>query len=53
MPEVGEIAKTHSVLSRVCRGCLLRKEIRLLRWQIKEQNEQICNLTAKVMGIEL
>lgn len=34
-----------------CTNCSLRKEIRLLRWQIKEQSEQIKNLTAHLMGI--
>lgn len=32
--------------------CALKKEIRLLHWQIKEQSEQIRNLTAKIMGVE-
>jgi len=32
-----------------CANCELKKEIRLLRWQIKEQNEQIKNLTSLLM----
>ena len=34
-----------------CSHCELRKEIRLVRWQIKEQGEQIRNLTSKLMGV--
>lgn len=43
----------HSVVNNTCKNCSLRKEIRLLHWQIKEQSEQIRNLSAKVMGVEL
>jgi len=47
MPNPGD----HSKLSP-CSKCELKKEIRLLRWQIKEQSEQIRNLSAKIMGVE-
>ncbi len=43
-------ARSHIKMS-VCVHCDLRKEIRLLRWQIKEQSEQIKQLTGKLMGI--
>lgn len=39
----------HTVKTMLCQDCDLRKDIRLLRWQIKEQSEQIRNLTAKLM----
>ena len=41
----------HTLRSKLCGRCELRKEIRMLRWQIKEQSEQIKNLTSKLMGI--
>lgn len=44
---------SHTVFNNTCQNCELRKEIRLLHWQIKEQSEQIRNLTAKIMGVEL
>lgn len=51
--ELFPLNKSHAALSRTCQNCELKKEIRLLRWQMKEQAEQIRNLTAKVMGVEL
>lgn len=36
--ELMSSAKEHSIISAQCRGCSLRKEIQLLKWQIKEQN---------------
>ena len=48
--EVFSSTASHSVFNNACRECSLRKEIRLLRWQIKEQSEQIKNLTATLMG---
>lgn len=42
---------SHTIRSELCANCELRKEIRLLKWQIKEQNEQIRNLTTALMGI--
>jgi len=41
----------HPLYNRLCSHCELRKEIRLLRWQIKEQAVQIKELTVKLMGI--
>ena len=41
----------HNIKTMICSKCFLRTEIRLLRWQIKEQSEQIKNLTAKLLGI--
>ena len=41
----------HHTFMKMCSHCELRKEIRLLRWQIKEQSEQIRNLTTKLMGV--
>lgn len=35
-----------------CSNCELKKEIRLLRWQIKEQGEQIRNLTRALSGLD-
>lgn len=34
-----------------CAQCTLRKEIRLLRWQLKEQMEQIRQLNLHLMGL--
>lgn len=45
MPDPG----SHSRLAP-CSHCELKKEIRLLRWHIIEQNKQIANLTAEVFG---
>lgn len=42
---------SHSSLSP-CSHCPLKKEIRLLRWQIKEQGEQIRNLTRELSGLD-
>lgn len=42
---------SHTLKNRVCSKCEIRKEIRLLRWQIREQSQQIANLTAKLLGI--
>lgn len=42
---------SHSVYTTLCAHCELRKEIRLLRWHIKEQSEQIRQLTGKLTGI--
>jgi len=41
--------RKHSLFNNACRDCPLRKEIRLLHWQVKEQNEQIRNLTRQLM----
>lgn len=49
LSSVGE----HTLKTMTCRNCELRKDIRLLKWQIKEQNEQIRNLTAKIMGVDV
>jgi len=35
-----------------CAKCSLRKEIRLLHWQLKEQTDQIRNLTLHLMGLK-
>lgn len=35
-----------------CSNCELKREIRLLRWQIKEQGEQIRNLTRALSGLD-
>jgi hypothetical protein len=40
----------HTIRTSICQTCNLQKEIHLLRWQIKEQNEQIRNLTS-ALGI--
>lgn len=40
----------HSKLSP-CSSCELKREIRLLHWQIKEQSEQIQNLTRALSGL--
>ena len=44
--------KEHCALSRTCTNCELKKEIRLLHWQIKEQSEQIKNLTRVLSGLD-
>lgn len=36
---------SHSIKNKLCAHCELRKEIRLLHWQIKELQEQVTNLT--------
>ena len=41
----------HNLLQHICANCQLRKEIRMLKWQVKEQFEQIKNLTSKLIGI--
>ncbi len=41
----------HSLRTMYCDKCELKKEIRLLRWQMKEQSEQIRLLTSKLMGV--
>ena len=46
MPDLSRHAR-----NLICSQCELRKEIRLLHWQIKEQSEQIKNLTTKLMGV--
>jgi len=43
-------SKGHHIYS-ACSNCSLRKEIKLLRWQIKELNEEVKLLTMKLMGI--
>lgn len=43
--------REHNEITRLCSECNLRKEIRLLRWQIKEQSEQIRLLTSKLLGV--
>lgn len=52
-PEMLEILSPgeHSLREMFCKECPARKEIRLLRWQMKEQNKQIANLTTEVFGI--
>lgn len=41
----------HTLRTMYCDKCELKKETRLLRWQIKELKEQIQRLTTKLMGI--
>jgi len=41
----------HNIKTTMCSRCSLRKEIRLLRWQIEFQSEQIKNLTIKLMEV--
>jgi hypothetical protein len=41
----------HSVKTILCSHCELRKEIRLLKWQIKELQEQVKNLTTSALGL--
>lgn len=44
-------AQNHTLVTMNCQNCMLKKEIRLLRWQIKELNEQVRNLTSdKLLG---
>lgn len=40
----------HNIFSELCSNCELRKEIRLLKWHIKQQSEQIRNLNLKIFG---
>ena len=47
MPDPG----THSRLSP-CSKCELKKELRLHKWQIKNLEEQVRNLTATLMGVD-
>jgi hypothetical protein len=42
----------HTTYKQMCAHCGLRKEIRLLRLQVKEQSEQIKLLTTRLMGIK-
>lgn len=42
----------HKLKTKLCSRCELRKEIRLLKWQLKQQQEQILGLTGKLMGLE-
>jgi hypothetical protein len=41
----------HAIKTAICEQCTILKELRLLRWQIKEQNQQIANLTATIFGL--
>jgi len=41
----------HSIKTTLCAHCELRKEIRLQRWQIKNLEEQVKNLTSTLMEI--
>ena len=41
----------HNTYQKMCAHCELRKEIRLLRWQIKNLEEQVRQLISKPMGI--
>lgn len=41
----------HRLRTKFCSDCQVKKDIRLLKWQIKQQNEQIRNLTVTLMGI--
>ena len=41
----------HSLRTMFCSQCELRKELRFLRREIKQQSEQIRNLTATVLGM--
>ena len=43
---------SHSIRTQLCSHCELRKEIRLLRWQIRSLEEQVRNLTSTLMGIK-
>lgn len=39
--ELFPLAKDHSLLSKSCRDCPLKKEIRLLRWELKQLRESL------------
>ena len=39
------------LIDKLCKRCEIKREIRLLRFQIKQQSEQIRELTSKLMGI--
>ncbi len=41
----------HSLRTRFCDKCELKKEIRLLKWQIKNLEEQVRNLSISRMGV--
>ena len=42
----------HSLRTRFCDKCENKKELRLLKWQIKNLEEQVGNLTTRLMGVE-
>jgi hypothetical protein len=42
----------HTLRTAYCTHCELKQELRLLRWQIKEQTDQIRNLTTQLMGMD-
>lgn len=42
----------HTIYTELCLKCGLRKDIRLMRWQIKQLEEQVRNLTSTLMGIK-
>lgn len=44
-------AGEHNIKTNWCKNCHVRKELRLLKWQIKELNEQVKNLTSRLMGL--
>ncbi len=41
----------HILRSQFCANCGLRKEIRILKWQVKELNEQIRQLNLRFMDV--
>lgn len=41
----------HNIFTELCQNCELRKEMRLLKWQIKELNEQIRTLNLRIMEV--
>lgn len=44
-------SQSHSVKTKLCSQCELRKEIRLLKWHIKELQTQVKTLTVERCGI--
>lgn len=40
----------HNIYTELCKHCELRKDIRMLKWQVKLQNEQIRNLNLKIFS---
>ncbi len=42
----------HTMKTKLCNDCGLRKEIKMLKWQIRQLNEQIRTLNLKSMGVD-
>jgi len=42
----------HTLRTKFCDKCGLQKQIRLLKWQIKELQEQVKALTTSLMGVD-